>query len=355
MGHLPVLSLTNGSYRFSEIMKLFIDVSPAFYKTLLFNEIAKKEEILVIYVEVPDRPFRAGDFLGGEKNFKHIFLTGNMLKMCGELIRIVRKTTYDELIVGGYDRLACWAPVLVSPKRKNACIIESSYRETRKTGPRMWAKRLFFKRVDKAYVCGKSHIDLVRAFGFNGRVVDIGTVGLIRRVPQPAFEPREKVSEFLYVGRIAEVKNLEWLVERFSHHPELHLSIIGAGPLEARLKEIAGDNVRFLGMINNTELPRYYQQADVFVLPSKSEPYGLVVEEALNNGTPVLVSNMVGCQDNLVAANGVGLVFEIDNDADFENCLQRICDPDEYNKLRQKVARMDFEQLARQMINAFIG
>lgn len=336
-------------------MKIFADVSMAFYKTMFFNELAKKEDILVIFRDNPKRPFRGSDFLVGERNFKHVFLKGTNMQACKQLVRILRENKYDELIVGGYDNIIAWTSMLVSPKRKNGVIIESTYRETQKKGLKTFAKRFFFRRVSKTYVCGKSHSDLVKAFGFKGRIIDIGTVGFIRRVLQPPYEERKEVKKFIFVGRLTRVKNLEWLIERFAQHSELDLTIIGAGELEVKLKSIAPDNVHFLGAIANTDLPHYYKEADVFVLPSLSEVFGLVVEEALNNGTPVLLSHMIGCQDNLVAANKVGLVFQLDDVEDFEQKLSQICTPEIYNQLRLNVSKLDFEQLENNMVNAFVG
>ena len=335
-------------------MKLFVDISPAFYKTLLFNQLSKEEDIFVVYIEDPNRPYRDDDFLKGEKQFNHTTLKGSKISVLIKLLSIVRKTKYDKLIVGGYDAITCWLPMFVSPCSKNGVIVESSYRETNKNGLKRLIKCIFFKFVRTAYVCGKSHADLVKAFGFKGKIVDIGTVGFIRRVPQPKYEERKVITKFLYVGRLTKVKNVEWLIERFRNHPELELTIIGTGDLENKLRSIAPDNVKMIGTVQNSLLPKYYQNADVFVLPSLSEPYGLVVEEALNNGTPVLVSHMIGCQDNLVAANNAGLVFQLDDENDFEEKLSMICNPDCYNKIRYNISKLDFEEFENRMKNCFI-
>lgn len=336
-------------------MKLFIQVSPAFYKTLMFNKLCKKESIKVVYQENPERAFRSSDFLSGEKEFDNYTQTGGRLKICLDLIRLLLSTKYDELITGGYDTIYCWIAALLSPKRKNSIIVESTFRETKKKGFPAFMKRLFFKRVRKAYVCGKSHADLVSAFGFKGRIIDIGTVGLIHLVPQPPYEERKIVKNFIFVGRLTSVKNLKWLFQRFAYHPELELTIIGSGEEEKELKELAPNNVIFLGSIPNAELPMYYKNADVFILPSYYETYGLVVEEALNNGTPVFLSHMVGCQDNLVIANNVGLVFQLDDIDDFERKLTQICNVEFYNELRYNVSKMDFEAHANNMVNSFVG
>lgn len=335
-------------------MKLFVEVSPAFYKTLLFNELNRKEKILVAYQEDPNRSFRDSDFLKGEKEFDYVNMTGKPYKMLKELFGLIKKTKYDEVIVGGYDRIYSWLTVLISPKKKNGVIIESTLRETKKRGFTVLLKRFFFKRVSKAYVCGKSHADLVRAFGFKGKIIDIKSVGFIRRVPQPVYVERKEVKKFIYVGRLTHVKNLEWLINRFKSHPNLTLTIVGSGELDNALKAIAPVNVKFTGPIPNSKLPEYYQDSDVFILPSLTETFGLVVEEALNNGIPVFLSHMVGCQDNLVVANDVGLVFQLNDVDDFEQKLSLICNVDYYNKLRKNVSKMDFEEFEKEIINAFV-
>ena len=336
-------------------MKLFVEVSPAFYKTMLFNAINHKEKILVVYQDDPKRPFRDSDFLKSDKEFEYVSMMGNPIKMCVDLVTLIKHTSYNEVVVGGYDRIYSWLTVLLSSKKKNSVIIESTYRETKKKGIRAILKKIFFKRVSKAYVCGKSHAELVKAFGFKGQIIDIGSVGFIRRVKQPPYEKRDIVKKFLYVGRLIAVKNLEWLINRFACHPELELTIIGTGDLENYLKSIANSNVKFLGTIPNSKLFEYYQKADVFVLPSYYETYGLVVEEALNNGTPVLLSHMVGCQDNLVVANDVGLVYTLDDINDFEKKLAQIRDIEIYNRLRENVSKMDFEKFEEDMVNAFVN
>ena len=336
-------------------MKLFVNVSLAFYKTMLFNAINEKEKILVAYQEVHNRPYRGMDFLKGEKEFDYIDMRGATLKICFKLAWLLMKTPYKEVIVGDYDRVYSWLTVFLSPRKKNAIIVESTLRDTKKKGIRALLKRLFFKRVSKAYVCGKSHADLVKYFGFSGKIVDIGSVGFIRRVPQPPYQERIKVEKFVYVGRLVPVKNLEWIIQRFASHLDIELMIIGTGELEGKLKAMSPPNVLFKGEIPNSELYKYYQNADVFVLPSYYEPYGLVVEEALNNGTPVLVSHMVGCQDNLVAANKVGLVFHIDDIDDFEKQLSHIRDLKTYNELRKNISHLDFEKFEQDMVNSFIG
>ncbi len=97
--------------------------------------------------------------------------------------------------------------------------------------------------------------------------------------------------------------------------PRPYLLIVGDGEERRKLEQqVSGDSelrsgVRFLGFRNQTELPRYFDLCDIFVLPSRHEPWGLVVNEAMNAGRAVIVSDDVGCQQDLVLEGETGAVF----------------------------------------------
>jgi glycosyltransferase involved in cell wall biosynthesis len=82
------------------------------------------------------------------------------------------------------------------------------------------------------------------------------------------------------------------------------LLMAGSGELEPKLRamcvEGSLDNVFFSGFINQSQLPGLYAAADIFVLPSEQEPWGLAVNEAMCAGLPIVISREVGCVDDLV-------------------------------------------------------
>ena len=82
--------------------------------------------------------------------------------------------------------------------------------------------------------------------------------------------------------------------------------------LETYVKEHDLNGVHFAGFKNQTEIPEYYAMADVFVLPSgPGETWGLVVNEAMCFGLPVIVSDMVGCGPDLVKDGENGYLFDL--------------------------------------------
>jgi glycosyltransferase involved in cell wall biosynthesis len=98
--------------------------------------------------------------------------------------------------------------------------------------------------------------------------------------------------------------------------PNAYLVFAGEGPersnLEDEVTELGlGDRVRFLGFLNQSQLPSTYCAADLLVLPSLYEPFGLVVNEAMLCGLPVVVSDHVGARFDLVHPNESGYIFPV--------------------------------------------
>lgn len=116
---------------------------------------------------------------------------------------------------------------------------------------------------------------------------------------------------------------------------------------------MAKSNITFLGQINNRELYKFYRDADVFILPSKSETWGLVVEEALNNGTPVIVSDKVGCAIDLVTED-TGLIFRSGDGDDLKAKVLKMCNIAYYNNIRGSISTLDFDKRAERQVQSFL-
>jgi glycosyltransferase involved in cell wall biosynthesis len=137
----------------------------------------------------------------------------------------------------------------------------------------------------------------------------------------------------LFASKLQERKQCADLVEahrllakRSTAEPRPYLVIVGDGEERQRLEEqAAGDaSIRFTGFRNQTELPRYFDLCDVFVLPSRHEPWGLVVNEAMNAGRAVVVSDDVGCQQDLVREGETGAVYPVGDVAALAGAIERV-------------------------------
>lgn len=120
----------------------------------------------------------------------------------------------------------------------------------------------------------------------------------------------------LFVGRLVAVKGVDVLLQAFAdvreRCPDAELLVVGdgpqRGPLEAQARRGGLGHVRFYGHRSPAELPRFYAAADVFVLPSREEPWAVVVNEAMAFGLPVIASDQVGAAYDLVLPQETGFI-----------------------------------------------
>ena len=136
---------------------------------------------------------------------------------------------------------------------------------------------------------------------------------------------------FLYAGKLDENKNTTLLINGFVNVREskMHLLIAGNGIIEERLKKDFGKNknIHFLPFQNQSMMPVLYGMADVFVLPSLSETWGLSINEAMASGKAVLVSDNCGAAIDLVK-NGVnGFIFRSGDETDLTDKMAQFLEP----------------------------
>ncbi len=169
----------------------------------------------------------------------------------------------------------------------------------------------------------------------------------------------------LYVGRLSEEKGLPTLLKAFkeikSSYDDITLVIIGEGQLRGALKNLTSkkeiDNVRFEGFVENKDLPRYYAIADIFVLPSRNEPWGVVVTEAMACSLPLILSDKVGSRGDLLREGKNGFCFNNDNSRQLASHIKRFLkNPASIEKMgknsREIIKNFDYSSCERNLRNA---
>lgn len=257
--------------------------------------------------------------------------TASKVRLALEVWRRLVRLNPDVVLVPGYYTLpaiaaAAWAKV---HGRVSVLMTESTASDHARTG---WKERMKSGLIrglfDWAVTGGKAHVRYLAQLGFSlDRVVRYYDVvenalyregtAMLRTKGAAAFGLPG--SYFLYVGRLAEEKNVagllrSWLAYRAAGGTWA-LVLAGSGPEREALQKIAAESVyaadvHFAGHKGSRELLPLYAFAECFVLPSRREPWGLVVNEAMASGLPVIVSSRCGCSEDLVVAGENGFVFD---------------------------------------------
>lgn len=181
-------------------------------------------------------------------------------------------------------------------------------------------------------------------------------------------EKRFDHKKIICVARLVPIKNLENLLKAWQHVEQNtvddKLIILGEGGLLADLlklqKELGLKRVEFLGSMSNDCIPQHLFNADAFILPSWSESWGLVVNEAMAAGLPVLLSNQVNAANTLLKENINGYSFYPDNVEAIGEKLQQFMQLSELEKKEMSknsleiISKMNYENMGSELLTTLL-
>ena len=266
-----------------------------------------------------------------EGPYDHVPLWRRVHRVLG----VVLAERWDVLILPGYYEPAMWFAAVVGKLRGAKIIIESdsTYHDHVRWQPRERLKGLLVKFCDLAMCYGTRARTYVVSLGMPVERTLLRCQATandeIGEIHAEMAEKREELvrilgiprRNFIFVGRLSPEKNVGNLIKAFSRIADdvdgWGLLIVGAGPEQPALMAMTPEDLRarvvFVGGKGWREVPQYFAVADVLVLPSLSEPWGLVVNEALICGLPVLVSERCGCVPEIVIDGKTGFSFDPEN------------------------------------------
>lgn len=220
-----------------------------------------------------------------------------------------------DLLISNYDRLHMVLGLIAAKPmvaRTAVRCLPTWPAWDRPSATRSAAKHILFRAVDGAKVPGPDGAAYARRFGLPvdrtwpvTQSVDLGLYSRARSTtPQRRAELRAAWGvtgcAFVYVGRLWHGKGVAQLIDAFrdlvAERPDSTLLLVGDGPDEAALRQRADGvpNVRWIGFVQPNDLPDVYAAGDVLVFPTLGDPNGLVVEEAMAAGLPVISTSAAG-------------------------------------------------------------
>jgi glycosyltransferase involved in cell wall biosynthesis len=208
----------------------------------------------------------------------------------------------------GYFHLGLRQILKTTKKKLNLLILWSETTEI--DNPNPWYKKRIKKFMtsiyDGAIVAGNRHKVFLQSIGFiDVRIEVVGNV-VNNAIFKPEFELNNRNNSILFVGRLLKIKNVTTLINAFSlikkQFPDWKLKIVGSGPEQTRIEQQIlnlklDSSVELLGLRQPDELIQLYRSEGIFVLPSYSEPWGLVVNEAMASGMPCVLSHQCGSSE----------------------------------------------------------
>jgi len=250
----------------------------------------------------------------------------------------------DVIAVNGYSTSDAWAIFLWSKlnRRKTILMMDSKADD----GPRLFVKEIlkktFIRNYDASICGGQLHKSYLVQLGMNMDKIFMGydvvdnnyfyqQAAIIRKDPSnyhnlPGLDSSTPC--FLASSRLIPRKNIAGLLDSYRIYQELvaqseqsgipwRLVILGDGAerknLEIKINAEALSGVTLAGHREIGELPAYYAHSSVFIHPALNDQWGLVVNEAMASGLPVLVSKRCGCVPELVRSAENGFVFDPEN------------------------------------------
>lgn len=282
-------------------------------------------------------------------------------------LRPILRDDWQVIILGAWDEptnLLLWAWA-VARRRKIVFWIESTAVDLPRTRAKEAFKRALLKRAAACIVPGRRAWEYCRQLGVDERSLFEAPNAtdreffrtqadeLLPRRQELRREERSRPLTMIFVGRLVErYKGVETLLRasaRLEHQGlDLTLLIAGEGPDEADYRRLAGRlglaDVRFLGTLEHLDLCRYYAMADVLVLPSRSEPWGFVLNEGMEFGLPLVVSDRVGAGPDLVRPGENGIVVPAGDVTALTDALRRLAEDPELRRSMGTASRGIIEE-----------
>lgn len=309
---------------------------PAPFRIPGFNALAAAPEIELCVVVIAEHdPRRSYRVKPSQFAFAYHVLPGRSLRPRGRwlvlnagLSRILRRVKPDAILIGGWNQPAFWQALLIAKLRgiPTALWVESTARDARSAhGAAATVRRAALALASSFVVPGRASASYLEGLGVDPASITVAPNAIEPGIVTGEAHLSRPASEcvFLYVGRLEHEKGPDVLVQAMHDVPG-RLVVVGDGSMRKELERAAPtERVTFAGHAHRQDLARWYADADVFVLPSRSDVWGMVLNEAAAAGLPLVASEVAGAAYDLIEPGRNGLLVPADDPAALAEALRQ--------------------------------
>ena len=312
---------------------LYLTTVPTPYKVAFFEELGKLCDLTVLFenkqVSYREKSWMVNDF----HNFTAIFLRGFNIKdkkISVEAIRIIKNRNYDRVIIGCYSTITQMIAQKYMIDHKIPFIHSSDGGMIKEDSALQKKLKSYFIKNASAWLgTGKVTTEYLEHYGaYENKIITYPFTSIYERdiLPVPdsmvvkrQFRNQLKMYEdkiVLSVGQLIHRKGIDILIKAASQLNNTGIYIIGGTPSDEYVelkRKYNANNIHFIGFKDKNELSKYYRAADVFVLPTREDIWGLVVNEAMSYGIPVVTTNKCVAGMEMVEQGVTGSIVEVEN------------------------------------------
>lgn len=284
-----------------------------------------------------------------DTSYKHFTLSKksveafDIFSRISNFAKIIKKNNIDVVCIAGYGRIEYVIMTIYSKlKGKKTVLFAESWYGSGSVSEK--TKSFFINSFcDVLFVSGtKAKKHFIENLKINKNKIITGYSVVDNEHFANRNAQNEKQNEILCIARFCEAKNLTMLINSFLKseiNKKYSLRLIGGGELKNELSTTANNSDRIIiqDWISYNELPLVYAKAKILILPSIFEPWGLVVNEAMAAGLPIIVSEQCGCQPDLINDEN-GWIFDANELNSLSDCFNIVsqCTSEQLIKMGKK-------------------
>ncbi len=337
---------------------LFITNLPSPYRVDFFNELGKSVELTVLYERKTasdrDEKWKGTSAVTFTEKYSNDKPVGADKSIGFGLIKEIRKQTFDHLILAGYNSPSMMLAISYCKLKKIPYFIESDGGFNKKDKfPKSILKKFLIKKAAGHFTTCEEYKNYLTSLGVDEKKIykypftsmredDIETVVPSREEKLALREKLGMTEEkiVLSIGQFIYRKGFDVLMQSATELPkDTGIYIVGGVPTEEYiiLKEKLGlDNVYFVGFKTKSELEEYYKAADLFVLPTREDIWGLVINEAMANGLPVITTDRCIAGLELVRNDENGYIVPVGDTKQLAEKIREALSADKNGGMAQK-------------------